>query len=55
MTKCYEIMNVCFVTSLVVLFGIVLFEFAESGFFVSGYAKFLVMWSFVLNFLLELE
>eukprot|EP01084_Bolivina_argentea_P186314 321186_1 len=54
MFKCFcEIFTVCMVTSLVIVFCIILFEFAESGFFSPvGYAKFLVGWSFVLKFLI---
>ena len=57
MTKCcYEIVGGCFVTVLLVIFGIVLFEFAESGFFsITGHAKFLVAWSFILKFIIGLR
>lgn len=50
---CVEILGACFVTTLLIIFGIVLFEFAESGFFSpTGHAKFLVLWSFILKFMI---
>eukprot|EP00488_Nonionellina_sp_1-RS-2012_P000194 TRINITY_DN10578_c0_g1_i1.p1 TRINITY_DN10578_c0_g1~~TRINITY_DN10578_c0_g1_i1.p1 ORF type:complete len:115 (-),score=26.85 TRINITY_DN10578_c0_g1_i1:251-595(-) len=52
----FEIFGSCIVLSLFVMFCIVLFEFAASGFFsLTGYAKFLVGWSFILKFIVGIR
>mmetsp|Transcript_73330 Transcript_73330/g.116880 ORF Transcript_73330/g.116880 Transcript_73330/m.116880 type:complete len:336 (+) Transcript_73330:37-1044(+) len=53
---CGEVVTLCWIVTLLVIFMIVLFEFAEYGFFSpTGYAKFLVLWSFVLKLLLGIR
>mmetsp|Transcript_41050 Transcript_41050/g.66034 ORF Transcript_41050/g.66034 Transcript_41050/m.66034 type:complete len:309 (-) Transcript_41050:327-1253(-) len=52
----YEILNSCCLITLFVIFCVVLFEFAESGFFSpAGYAKFLIIYVVFLKFVLGIR